>query len=122
MGGSIYIIDIIISDICDEDEVNTGARHEGSYYGVNMFLMHLSTVFVFLAISLVFTSVGWVVFEPTKVTPRVILGLRLLMFIFPASALVLALLVIYKYPLDGEKLKKVREELHKIHESKKARI
>jgi GPH family glycoside/pentoside/hexuronide:cation symporter len=122
MGGSIYIIDIIISDICDEDEVNTGARHEGSYYGVNMFLMHLSTVFVFLAISLVFTSVGWEVFEPTKVTPRVILGLRLLMFIFPASALVLALLVIYKYPLDGEKLKKVREELHKIHESKKARI
>jgi GPH family glycoside/pentoside/hexuronide:cation symporter len=122
MSGSIYIIDIIISDICDEDEVNTGARHEGSYYGINMFLMHLSTVFVFLAISLVFTNVGWTIFEPTKVTPNVILGLRVLMFVFPALALVLALVVIYKYPLDGEKLKKIKEELHKIHESKKARI
>ncbi|MHA1843782.1 MAG: MFS transporter, partial [Promethearchaeota archaeon] len=48
LSGSIYIIDIIIGDIVDEDEVNTGTRREGAYYGVNMFLMHLSTVAVFL--------------------------------------------------------------------------
>jgi GPH family glycoside/pentoside/hexuronide:cation symporter len=76
MSGSIYIIDIIISDICDEDEIISGARSEGAYYGVNMFLMHLSTVFVFLTISLVFTNVGWIVFEPEKVTAEVVFGLR----------------------------------------------
>ena len=122
MSGSIYIIDIIISDICDEDEVNTGARSEGAYYGVNMFLMHLSTVIVFLAISLVFTTVGWQVFEPEMVTQEVIFGLRALMCIFPAIALAIALLVIYKYPLDGERLIKVKEELQKIHDEKKSRI
>jgi GPH family glycoside/pentoside/hexuronide:cation symporter len=121
MSGSIYIIDIIISDICDEDEVNTGARSEGAYYGVNMFLMHLSTVLVFLAISLVFTTVGWQTFEPERVTQEVIFGLRALIVIFPAIALAIALLVIYKYPLDGERLIKVKEELQKIHDEKKSR-
>ena len=122
MSGSIYIIDIIISDICDEDELITGVRSEGAYYGVNMFLMHLSTVLVFATISLVFTSVGWTVFEPENVTQDVIFGLRALMFIFPAIALLIGLIVIYKYPLDGERLKKVREELQKLHDEKKSRI
>ena len=87
-----------------------------------MFLMHLSTVLVFVTISLVFTNVGWTVFEPENVTPEVIFGLRALMFIFPAMALLIALLVIFKYPLDGERLEKVREELQKLHEEKKSRI
>lgn len=121
MSGSIYIIDIIISDVIDEDEVKTGARSEGAYYGVNMFLMHLSTVLVFLAISLVFTTVGWQTFEPEMVTHEVIFGLRALIVIFPAIALAIALLVIYKYPLDGERLIKVKEELQKIHDEKKSR-
>ena len=122
MSGSIYIIDIIISDICDEDELITGVRSEGAYYGVNMFLMHLSTVLVFATISLVFTSVGWTVFEPENVTQEIIFGLRALMFIFPAIALLIGLIVIYKYPLDGERLEKVREELQKLHDEKKSRI
>lgn len=122
MSGSIYIIDIIISDICDEDELITGVRSEGAYYGVNMFFMHLSTVLVFVTISLVFTTVGWTVFEPENVTPDVIFGLRALMFIFPTIALLVALLVIYKYPLDGERLEKVKEKLKKLHDEKKSRI
>ncbi len=59
LSGSLYIIDIIISDIVDEDEVNTGTRREGAYYGVNMFLMHLSTVVVFLVIGPVFLISNW---------------------------------------------------------------
>ena len=107
---------------CDEDELNTGSRSEGAYYGVNMFLMHLSTVFVFLTISLVFTNVGWAVFEPEKVTAEVVFGLRALMFIFPAIALTIGLLVIYKYPLDGERLDRIKEELNRLHEQKKSRV
>ncbi len=122
LSGSIYIVDIVISDIIDEDEVRTGARREGGYYGVNMFLMRLSAVLVFLTISLVFTNVGWAVYEPENVTAEVIFGLRALMFIFPAIALIIAIIFLYKYPLDNERLKEVREQLKKIHEDKKSKI
>lgn len=96
LSGSLYIIDIIISDIVDEDEINTGIRREGAYYGANMFLMHLSTVLVFLVIGPVLILSNWEVFDPLNVTPEIIFGLRSLMAIFPSIALLIAILVIYK--------------------------
>ncbi|GAH53353.1 unnamed protein product, partial [marine sediment metagenome] len=86
------------------------------YYGVKAFIYKLSSVFVFLTIGLVFSNVGWAVYEPEKVTAEVIFGLRALMFIFPAIALIISILVMYKYPLYGEKLATVKEKLSKIHE------
>ncbi|TFG24934.1 MAG: MFS transporter [Promethearchaeota archaeon] len=122
LSGPIYIIDLILSDIIDEDEVNTGTRREAGYYGVKAFFYKLSTVFVFLTIGLVFTNIGWAVYEPEKVTSEVIFGLRALMFIFPAIALVISLLVMYIYPLHGEKLAIVKQKLQKIHEEKRSRL
>lgn len=122
LSGSLYIIDIVISDIVDEDEINTGIRREGAYYGANMFLMHLSTVLVFLVIGPVFIISDWEVFDPLNVTPEIIFGLRSLMAIFPSIALLIALLVIYKYPLDGERLKQVKKQREKLHEEKKLKI
>ncbi len=122
LSGSIYIIDIIIGDIVDEDEVNTGTRREGAYYGVNMFLMHLSTVAVFLVIGPVFIISDWQVFDPNNITPAIIFGLRSLMSIYPIIALIIAIIVIYKYPLDGERLTKVKEMREKLHEAKRAKL
>jgi GPH family glycoside/pentoside/hexuronide:cation symporter len=122
LSGPIYIIDLILSDIIDEDEVNKGTRREAGYYGVKAFFYKLSTLFVFLTIGLVFTNIGWAVYEPDKVTSEVIFGLRALMFIFPAIALIISLLVMYKYPLHGEKLANVKIKLKKIHEEKRSKI
>ena len=122
LAGSLYIYDLIIADIIDEDEVNTGTRREASYYGVLIFFQRTATIFVFLAINLVFTNVGWTVYEPESVTPDVIFGLRLLICIFPIVALLIAILAIYKFPLDGEYLRTVKEKLQKIHEEKKLKV
>lgn len=122
LSGSLYIIDLVVSDIIDEDEINTGMRREASYYGVNALFLRMTTVLVFLAISSVFTSVGWAVFEPESITPEIIFGLRSLMFIFPAIALGIAILSIYKYPLDGEKLSQLKRELQIIHDKKKSSL
>jgi GPH family glycoside/pentoside/hexuronide:cation symporter len=119
LSGSFFVIDLIISDIIDEDEVNTGVRRDAGYYGINSFFSRLSSVFVFLAIGVVFTYTGWFVYEPEKVTAEIVFGLRLLMCIFPILALGIAIMVMYKYPLHGKRLSEVKEKLQKIHEKKK---
>jgi len=121
LSGSLYIIDLIISDIVDEDEVNTGIRREAGYYGVNAFFLRLAIIVVFLSIGPVFIIADWEVFT-TPVSSAVEMGLRTLMFVYPAIALVIAILSIYKYPLDGEKLIKVREDVQRLHEQKKSKI
>ncbi len=44
------------------------------------------------------------------------------MFVYPAVALIIAILSIYKYPLHGERLAQVKQELETIHEQKKSNI
>ncbi|MCK4380088.1 MAG: MFS transporter, partial [Candidatus Lokiarchaeota archaeon] len=121
LSGSFYIIDLIISDIVDEDEVNTGTRREAGYYGVNAFFLRLAIIVVFISIGPVFIIADWEVFT-LPVSSAVEMGLRTLMFVFPAVALIIAILAVYKYPLDGEKLIKVREEVQRLHEEKKSKI
>ncbi|MBA7637216.1 hypothetical protein ES703_44854 [subsurface metagenome] len=121
LSGSLYIIDLIISDIVDEDEVVTGTRREAGYYGVNAFFLRLAIIVVFVSIGPVFIIADWEVFTPPA-SSEVQMGLRTLMFVYPAVALVIAILAVYKYPLDGEKLIKVREEVQRLHEEKKSKI
>ena len=122
LSGSLYIIDLVVADIIDEDEVATGLRRDAGYYGVNALILRFSNVIVIIAIGTVLSTVGWQVFEPSMVTPEVIFGLRSLMFIFPLIALIIAILAMTQYPLHGERLKNVREKLKEIHEQKKARV
>ncbi len=122
LSGSLYIIDLVVADIVDEDEIATGMRREAGFYGVNAFVLRFSNILVILAISTVFSTVGWATFDPSVDPSQVAFGLRALIFIFPAIALLIAILAIYKYPLHGEKLKEVKEKLEEIHEQKKARV
>ncbi len=121
LSGSFYIIDLIVADIIDEDEVKTGTRREAAYYGINAFFLRLAIIVVFLSIGPVFIIADWEVFT-LPASAEVQLGLKILMFVYPAVALGIAILSIYKYPLDGERLIKVKEDLHKIHEEKKLKI
>jgi len=119
LSGSLYIIDIIIADIVDEDEVKTGTRREGGYYGINIFFQRFATVFVFLIIGPVFLIADWGEFNPIDIPE---FSLRSLMFIYPAIALIIAIIAIFFYPLDGEQLKQVKEQRDKIHETKKSKL
>ncbi|MFX0047449.1 MAG: MFS transporter [Candidatus Hermodarchaeota archaeon] len=122
LAGSIYIIDLVVADIIDEDELATGMRREAGYYGVNAFVLRFSNILVILAIATVFDTVGWKTFDVGVDPIQVALGLRLLIFVFPAVALAIGILAMYKYPLHGEKLSSIREKVDELHEQKKARI
>lgn len=120
--GALFLRDILWGDVIDEDELNTGVRREAAYCGVNALFMRLSTILIFLAISLVFTNIGWAVYAPEKVTPKVIFGLQLLMVIFPVIALGIAIFGFYMYPLHGERLRRVKEAQKKLHAEKKSKL
>jgi GPH family glycoside/pentoside/hexuronide:cation symporter len=116
----MVLIDLIVSDIIDEDEVVTGVRREGAYYGTNALFLRFSTVFVFIAIGFVFSGFGWEEYDPLINDPVALAtALKILIFVLPAIALTIAILSLYKYPLDGERLKEVKTKLKEIHERKK---
>jgi GPH family glycoside/pentoside/hexuronide:cation symporter len=119
ISGAIYFGDILLSAIIDEDELTTGTRRDGGYYGINALLTKLSTILVILSINVVLNSVGWKIYDPVVVTAYTIFGLRSLMFIFPAVALIIGLIAIRKFPLTKEKYEEIKVKLEALHDEKR---
>ena len=111
LGGSPYFIDRHISNIADEDELKTGERREGSYFGVHALFVRLSTILSIGSIAIVTSTNGWTVYEPAAVTEGVIFGLKSLMSLFPAGALVIGIIVLIFYPLGRKQVQELQANL-----------
>jgi GPH family glycoside/pentoside/hexuronide:cation symporter len=122
LSGDILYVDLVLAAVIDEDELNTGIRREGGYYGINALIVKLSTIFVFLTISIVFTSYGWRTFDPLGTTEQTIFGLRSLMFIFPAIALCIGILSMSRFPITKEKYEQIKLDVEKLHKEKIEKI
>ncbi len=123
-GGMLYFIYLIIADIIDEDELKTGVRREGTFFGITNFFMRLAMILSVVTVSLVFVSTGWEEYEPIQTLQQadVILGLRLLVFLFPAIALGVTFIYLYFYLFTKDRVKLTKERIIKLHQSKKERI
>jgi GPH family glycoside/pentoside/hexuronide:cation symporter len=115
LGGGLYFYDQCIAEVIDEDEITYGVRRSGIYYAVLNFLIRLSMILNFVIIGTVFSSTDWMNYEPNPGV-NVILGLRILMGIYPGIVLGLALIGMYFYPIKGERLKENRRKLTELHQ------
>ncbi|MHA2431259.1 MAG: MFS transporter [Promethearchaeota archaeon] len=117
LGGGLYFYDQCIAEIIDEDEITHGVRRSGIYYAVINFFIRLSMILNFVIIGLVFTSTDWYSYTPNPGVD-VVVGLRVLMGIYPAIVLVLSLIGLYFYPIKGTRLAENRKKLTELHEKK----
>ncbi len=118
LSGFILISDIIISDVIDEDETNTGTRREGMYFGVNAFVTRFAIGLQAMSMGVVFTLTGY---NPRAlIQPEgFLIGLRSLIAIFPAIALILAFVIILFYPLSGkDTMERLKDRVAQIHARK----
>lgn len=123
-GGMLYFIYLLIADVVDEDELKTGVRREGAFFGITNFFMRLAMIMSIVSVGLVFTTRGWEEYVPLNPENReaVFFGIRMLMVIFPAIALGLTLVCLYFYPFPKEKVQKIKVELEKMHKEKLDRV
>ena len=119
-GGMLYFIYLIIADIIDEDELKSGVRHEGIFFGITNFFMRLSMVLSIVTVGLVFTASGWGDYELSDLNN--ILGLRLLVFVFPAIALGLSLICLKFYPFPKSRVEEIKQQLTELHNQKKEKV
>lgn len=111
LAGVLVLVDVLIADIIDEDEVNTGARREGAYFGANAFIMRFSVSLEAIAFSVVMATHGYnpeLQVQPATVGP----GLRLLMTVIPLVSLALAMIALYYYPIDGQRRARITAVLN----------
>ena len=118
-GGMIYYIYLIIADVVDEDELNTGTRHEGAFFGITNFFMRLSMIASIFTIGLVFVQSDWEVYDPLI---DVTFGLRFLFIVVPGIALGVLLLCLYFYPFPKSRVDEIKVKLEELHKEKDRKV
>lgn len=120
-GGMLYYIYLLIADVIDEDELNTGVRREGTFFGITNFFMRLAMAVSILSISLVFTSTGWESWTPT-IGINIETGIRILMVAFPCIAVGIGLVCLYFYPYPKDKVDRMKVKINELHEQKLEKV
>ena len=114
LSASLFFVDLIHGDVIDQDALKFGVKRAASYYGVNAFIHRISIILGITTIAPLFAGTGWSEYTPIPNNPFLVqFALKSLMFIFPAIALIIAILLFKFYDLHGEKLEKMRKELKK---------
>jgi GPH family glycoside/pentoside/hexuronide:cation symporter len=121
LGGGLYFYDQCIAEIIDEDEIRHGTRRSGIYYAVLNFFIRLSMIINFILIGIVFSTTNWQDYNPNPGVDT-ILGLQILMGVFPAIMLVISWIGLYFYPIKGEKLAENRRNLEELHKQKQGKL
>ncbi|MDI7275691.1 MAG: MFS transporter [Anaerolineae bacterium] len=108
--GITLVRDVVLSDVIDEDELQTGRRREGSYFGVNAFIERLVLVLVGGSTTLVLSASGYAPQLATQ-PATVATGIRLGMSLLPLAALGIFLLAMSHYPLGKGQVAVLRARL-----------
>jgi Na+/melibiose symporter-like transporter len=98
------------ADICDFDELKTGARREGMFSAVFGFLNKLAIAFVTIVSSWVLVELG---FQGEDLHPNAhqLFTLRWFYIVVPVAAMIGAIIFMAKYPLTKERVKEIQERL-----------
>jgi len=118
LSGALFFRAVTMGAIIDEDELKTGIRREGGYFGINALFIRLSTIAVSITTTLVLILVDWETYDPNAVTPSVIFGLRSLMVLFPIGALVIGIYSMSRFPITKEKYFEIKDKIETLHQEK----
>jgi len=108
--GITLVREVVLSDVIDEDELHTGRRREGSYFGVNAFIERFAMVLVGGSTALVLSISGYTP-GVTPQPPSTVMRLRLGMVGLPFLALGLFLTALRFYPLGKEEVMALKGKL-----------
>ena len=118
-GGGVGISYLIpwsmLPDVIELDELETGQRREGVFYGFFVFLQKLGLSLGLIVLNFTLEATGYinqVPGEPVPVQPpSVLLALRLFVSAVPAVILLASFAAVRAYPIDREQHAHIRAEL-----------
>lgn len=126
LAGLLMLPDLLIADLVDADELATGVRREGLYFGMNGFVIRFAFTIQGAVTASILTLTGYV--SPTELflypqqPTAAIAGIRWMIAGIPAIAMVVAFFFLARYSLHGRRLLEVQTRVAELHARKRASL
>jgi Na+/melibiose symporter-like transporter len=97
LAGLLVLLDVLLSEVIDEDERRTGTRREGMYFGMNGFIVKWGVSLQAVVLGLILEATGYV--KDAEQSGAALWGIRSMLSVMPLAAAAVALLFFYLYPI-----------------------
>jgi GPH family glycoside/pentoside/hexuronide:cation symporter len=124
LSGPQTLTNVLFAQVADEDELCSGVRREGVFFGVNALLTKPAQLVALSLFPFILQVTGFVTREANQgqiyldQPSNAVTGIKALVGLIPGVALLLGALILTWFPLRGNHLQTVQKEVLKLHAEK----
>jgi GPH family glycoside/pentoside/hexuronide:cation symporter len=128
LAGPQTLTNVLFAQVADEDELRSGVRREGAFFGVNALLTKPAQSVALALIPAVLESADFVTREANQgrifldQPASAIFGIKVLIGLIPGAALILGAIILIWFPLRGAHLAQMQEQVLALHGKKHAQL
>lgn len=105
------LVPSMVADICDFEELESGVRDGGMFAAFYMWAIKLGSTLAFALGGFLVDLTGFAVVKGGAQGASTILAMRIVDFTVPATAIVLSMWLVWRYPITEQKMDEVRDSL-----------
>jgi GPH family glycoside/pentoside/hexuronide:cation symporter len=128
LAGPQTLTNVLFAQVTDEDELRSGVRREGAFFGVNALITKPAQSLALALTPLILEATRFVTREANggqiflNQPASALFGIRALMGLIPGVALILGALILCWYPLRGQRLAQMQGDVLSLHAAKRERL
>jgi len=128
LSGPQTLTNVLFAQVADEDELRSGVRREGAFFGVNALLTKPAQSVALALSPFILELTQFVTREANQgqiflnQPVAVLFGIRSLVGLIPGVAMLLGAVILIWFPLRGEYLDQVQERVLALHARKHAQL
>jgi GPH family glycoside/pentoside/hexuronide:cation symporter len=128
LSGPQTLTNVLFAQVSDEDEIRTGVRREGAFFGVNALLTKPAQSLALWIVPAILEATQFVTRASNQGETFVnqpasaIFGIKAFIGIIPGVACILGAILLIFYPLKGKYLKQVQEKVLEMHAEKAQKL
>jgi len=124
LSGPQTLTNVLFGQVADEDELRSGVRREGAFFGVNALITKPAQSVALALIPFILEATHFVTREANNGVifldqpATAIFGIKALIGLIPGVALIIGSGLLFFYPLKGKYLEEVKEKVLALHAAK----
>jgi GPH family glycoside/pentoside/hexuronide:cation symporter len=123
LSGPQTLTNVLFAQVADEDELRSGVRREGAFFGINALITKPAQSIALSLIAFILESTQFVTRAEAggiflDQPAGAIFGIKSLIGLVPGVALIIGAILLIWYPLRGARLEEVQAKVLDLHEKK----
>ncbi len=128
LAGPQTLTNVLFAQVADEDELRSGVRREGAFFGANALITKPAQSVALALAPFILEFTDFVTREQNageiflNQPASALLGIKVISGLIPGIALLLGALILLWYPLRGDYLEQVKSQVLSLHAKKHAQL